>query len=279
MNMSTEQMQWMVKVFQPEKTVASLPGAASLNDAARAALLGLDPELYSAELARLTAGAKNAAQELLADPQVAAMVDRLPLRAGARVFALGDSRTSDPQSWALILQEMLAARRPSDNISVLTSAISGDTTTHALIRISEVLAGEPDWILIFVGLNDARTQGSEPTKTIVHHEETARNFAELRSRIAKETKARRIWVTPVAVSENRLSNHWALARFGVRFLNRDIAKVAGAMRRLGDPVIDLFEQVDTSSLDTLLMDDGLHFTEAGQQRIALEVLRSWSDLK
>jgi lysophospholipase L1-like esterase len=278
MNMSTEQMQWMVKVFQPERTVASLPGAASINDAARAALLGLDPDFYSAELARLAAGAKKAAQELLADPQVAAMVDRLPLQAGARVFAVGDSRTSDPQSWAVILQEMLATRRPSDHIAVLTSAISGDTTTHALIRIGEVLAGAPDWILFFVGLNDARTQGSEPTKTIVHHEETARNFAELRSRLAKESKARRIWLTPVAVNEGRLPNHWALARFGVRFLNADIAKVAAAMRQLGDPVIDLFQQVDTSSLDALLMDDGLHFTEVGQQRMALEVLRAWSDL-
>ncbi|MBB6486903.1 SGNH/GDSL hydrolase family protein [Rhizobium lusitanum] len=279
MNMTKEQMQWMVKVFQPEKTVASLPGAASLNEAACAALLGLDPGLYSAELARLAAGAKNATQALLADPQIAAMVDRLPLQAGARVFALGDSRTSDPQSWALILQEMLTARRPSDNISVVASAISGDTTTHALIRISEVLAGEPDWILFFIGLNDARTQGNEPTKTIVHHAETARNFAELRSRIARETKARRIWVTPVPVNENRVSNHWALAAFGVRFLNKDVAEVAAAMRGLDDPVIDLFQRFDKPSLDALLMDDGLHFTEAGQQRIALEILRSWSDLK
>lgn len=278
MNMSKEQMHWMVKVFQPEKTAASLPWAASLNEAARAALLGLDPDYYSAELARLAAGARNAAQELLADPQVGAMIDRLPLQAGARVFALGDSRTSDPQSWAVILQEMLAARRPADNISVVASAISGDTTTHALIRINEVLAGEPDWVLFFIGLNDARTQGREPTKTIVHHEETARNFAELRSRVTRETKARRLWVTPVAVNENRVSNHWALSYFGVRFRNEDIAAVAGAMRGFSDPVVDLFQRFDASSLEELLMDDGLHFTEAGQQRIALEVLRSWCDL-
>ena len=279
MTMSKEQMRWMAKVFQPEKTVASLPGAASLTEAARAALLGLDPDYYSKELARLAAGAKNAAQKLLADPQVGAMVDRLPLQAGARVFALGDSRTSDPQSWAVILQEMLAARRPADSISVVASAVSGDTTTHGLIRISEVLAGGPDWVLFFLGLNDARTQGSEPTKTIVHREETARNFAELRSRVTRETKARRLWLTPVAVNENQVSNHWALSHFGVRFRNEDIAEVAGAMRGFGDPVVDLFQRFDDSSLDELLMDDGLHFTEAGQRRIALEVLRSWCDLK
>ncbi|HXW19434.1 MAG TPA: SGNH/GDSL hydrolase family protein [Roseiarcus sp.] len=279
MNMSKEQMHWMVKVFQPEKTVASLPGAALLSEAARALLLGLDPDYYSAERARLAAGAKNVAQRLLADPQVGAMVDRLPLQTGARVFALGDSRTSDPQSWAVILQQMFAARRPADNISVVASAVSGDTTTHGLIRIGEVLAGEPDWILFFLGLNDARTQGSEPTKTIVHHEETARNFAELRSRVTRETRARCLWVTPVAVNENRVSNHWALSHFGVRFRNEDIAEIARAMRGFGDPVVDLFQRFDASSLGELLMDDGLHFTEAGQQRIALEVLRSWCGLK
>lgn len=279
MNMSEEQMQWLVKVFQPERAVASLPGAASLTMHARAALLGLDPDYYSAECARLVAGARNAAQELLADPEVGAMVDHLPLRSGARVFALGDSRTSDPQSWAVILHEMLALRRPADNISVVASAVSGDTTTHGLIRIGEVLAGDPDWVLFFIGLNDARTQGPQPAKTIVHHEETARNFAELRARVTKETRARCLWITPVAAIENKVSEHWALARFGVRFRNEDIARVAEAMRGFGDPVADLFQRFDVPSLGKMLMDDGLHFTETGQQRIALEVLRDWCDVK
>lgn len=275
--MSEEQMHWMVKVFQPEKTVASLPGAASLTGAARAALLGLDPDYYSAELARLAAGARTAALELLANPEVAAMVDRVPLRAGARVFALGDSRTSDPQSWAVILQDMFAARRPADDISVVASAVSGDTTTHALIRIREVLAADPDWVLVFIGMNDARTQGHGATKTIVHREETARNLAELRSQVTRETRARCLWITPVAVNEDQVSRHWAFSRFGVRFRNDDIAAVAEAMRGFADPVVDLFERLDAASCGDVLMDDGLHLTQAGQQCIALEVLRSWAD--
>lgn len=278
MNISKEQMHWMVKVFQPERTVASLPGAASLTEQARAALLGLDPDYYSTELAVLAAGAKASARMLLAQPDVGAMIDRLPLRKDARIFAVGDSRTSDPQSWAVILQELIAARRPADNISVVASAVSGDTTTHGLIRISEVLAGGPDWVLFFLGLNDARTQGPDPAKTIVHHEETVRNLAELRSRVTSETGARCLWITPVAVNENQVSQHWALSHFGVRFRNEDIAQVASAMHCLGDPVVDLFQRLDASSLNELLMEDGLHFTQAGQQRIVLEIVRSWCEL-
>lgn len=84
MKMSEEHMQWMLKVFQPERSVASLPGAASLTEHARATLLGLDPEWYSIELAKLSAGAKASARMLLADPDVGAMIDRLPLRKDAQ---------------------------------------------------------------------------------------------------------------------------------------------------------------------------------------------------
>jgi lysophospholipase L1-like esterase len=278
MKMSEEQMQWMMKVFQPERTVSSLPGAASLSMQSRAALLGLEPEYFSAHLTRLAAEAKASANALLAKSEVVEMIDRIPVQKNARIYAYGDSRTSDPQSWAVVLQEMISARRPDDNITVLASAVSGDTTTHGLARIGEVLAGNPDWVLFFLGLGDARTQGTKPTKTIVHHEETARNFSELQSRITNETKARCLWITPVAVNESQVSNHWAWSRFGVRYRNEDIARVAAAMHSLGSPVIDLFERLD-ASLNELLMDDGLHFTQAGQQRIALEIVRSWCELQ
>jgi acyl-CoA thioesterase-1 len=81
----------------------------------------------------------------------------------------------------------------------------------------------------------------------------------------------------VAVNEDQVSRHWAFSRFGVRFRNDDIAAVAEAMRGFADPVVDLFERLDAASRGDVLMDDGLHLTKAGQQRIALEVLRSWAD--
>ena len=61
--MSTEQMRWLLKVIQPERTLASLPGGAGLSQETHAALLGLPPEVYAAELSRMRAAAKNAAAE------------------------------------------------------------------------------------------------------------------------------------------------------------------------------------------------------------------------
>src|SRR3954465_1374386 len=171
--MAIDQMRWLLDQVQPARTLASLPGGAGLSQETHAALLGLPPERYATELERMKAEARDAAGELLADPAIASMVDRLPLRKGATVVAFGDSLTSEPQSWAVILSELLAARRAADGISVAISAVGGETTTHGLVRVGEVVAQQPDWIFFLIGTNDARTQGPHPTKTLVHHEETA----------------------------------------------------------------------------------------------------------
>jgi lysophospholipase L1-like esterase len=277
--MMNEQMRWLLKVIQPARTLASLPGGAGLSQETHAALLGLPSEGYTTELGRMKAEASEAASELLADPAVASMVDRLPLSKGAKVVAFGDSLTSEPQSWAVILSELLAARRGAEGISVSISAVGGDTTTHGLVRVGEVVGQQPDWILFLIGTNDARTQGPHPTKTLVHHEETVRNIAELRQRVSRETKARAVWITPPAVNEEQVAAHWGLARFGVRFRNEDLARVARIVRDAEGAVIDAFATLGTPPAAELLMADGLHFTLAGQKRLALEVLEGWSKLQ
>jgi lysophospholipase L1-like esterase len=277
--MSNEQMRWLLKVIQPERSLASLPGSAGLSQETHAALLGLLPEDYQAELGRMKKEAREAASELLADASVTSMVDRLPLRKGATVVMFGDSLTSDPQSWAVILKDMLAARRAADEISVAISAVGGETTTHGLVRLGQVVGQQPDWIFFLIGTNDARTQGPHPTKTLVSHEETARNIAELRHRISGETKARAIWITPPAVHEEQVAEHRGLARFGVRFRNEDLARVAKIIRDSDAAAIDVFSSLGTPPPADLLMQDGLHFTVAGQKRLALEVLKGWSNLQ
>jgi len=277
--MANEQMRWLLKVIQPARTLASLPGGAGISQDTHAALLGLPSEGYTTELGRMKAEAREAATELRADPAVASMIDRLPLRKGATVVAFGDSLTSDPQSWAVILSELLSARRAADGISVAISAVGGDTTTQGLVRVGEVVGQQPDWILFLIGTNDARTQGPHPTKTLVHHEETMRNIAELRQRVSRETKARAVWITPPAVNEEQVAVHGGLARFGVRFRNEDLARVAKIVRGIDGAAIDVFSTLGTPPTADLLMGDGLHFTVAGQKRLALEVIKGWSNLE
>ncbi len=277
--MSNEQVNWLLKVIQPERSLASLPGGANFDQDAHAALLGLPAEVYAAEFGRLQREASEAASVLLANQAVGLMIDRLPLRNGANIVTFGDSLTSDPQSWAVILREMLKMRRGADKISMTISAVAGETTTHGLVRFGEIANAQPDWVIFLVGTNDARTQGPRPTKTLVHHEETARNIAELRQRVATETKARTIWITPPAANEAKVAAHGGLSRFGVRFRNEDLGRVAEIIRDGDAPVIDAFTLLGSPPPSDVLMDDGLHLTLAGQKRMALEVIRGWSAVK
>lgn len=276
--MSNEQIQWLMKVLQPEKTLGSLPGIATLTEGNLAALIGIAPELYRSELKVMRQNVKDAATALLDEPDMGRLVDQLPLHRGAQIVAFGDSLTADPQSWAAIVAELLAARRPDDALAMTLSAVPGETTTHGLARMGPSLARRPDWLLFFVGINDARTQGPNPTKTIVGHEETARNLVEMRSRASGECSARRLWITPPAVNEEKVAAHWGLTRFGVGFRNADVAQIANHLRSLGDPVIDLFSALGAPPAPELLMDDGLHLSLEGQMRIAREVVRGWSAL-
>lgn len=276
--MSNEQVNWLLKAIQPERSLASLPGGANFDQDAHAALLGLPTEVYAAELGRLQRQASEAASVLLADPTVRFMIDSLPLRNGATIVTFGDSLTSDPQSWAVVLREMLKMRRGADRISMTISAVAGETTTHGLVRFGEIADAQPDWIIFLIGTNDARTQGPHPTKTLVHHEETARNIAELRQRVATETGARTIWITPPAVNEAQVAAHWGLSRFGVRFYNEDVGRVAEIVRANDSPVIDAFTSLGSPPSSGLLMDDGLHLALEGHKRMVLEVIRGWSAL-
>ncbi|MCH8617913.1 hypothetical protein [Undibacterium sp. TS12] len=44
--MSNKQIQWLMKALQPEKTLGSLPGIATLTEGILAMLIDIDPELY-----------------------------------------------------------------------------------------------------------------------------------------------------------------------------------------------------------------------------------------
>ena len=116
MKMSNEQMHWMVKVFQPDRTAASLPGVRHRSLSKPLPLCwGSTPTTIPQSLPG-SLRARKCQHECPGEPDVGAMVDRLPFSRDARIFAFGDSRTSDPQSWAVILQELISARRPTQHL-------------------------------------------------------------------------------------------------------------------------------------------------------------------
>src|SRR5262249_37683364 len=116
-----------------------LPGMTSSRIAA---LLGLDEPSYIGLIQQFDARAKDAAQRLLTDPRCADLVDRLPIPRHGTILGIGDSVTSDRQSWVEILRHAIAARRAADDIRVVNAGLSAHTSAMVFRRCVPLLMAQ-----------------------------------------------------------------------------------------------------------------------------------------
>jgi lysophospholipase L1-like esterase len=275
--LSPQQFRYVLQFQHKEKALGQIPG---VNDATIAALWGIDADTYRQTRDRFARRAAHAARDLLAEPQVAVCVDRLPFQTGDTVVGLGDSITDDDQSWLEILRHLLVQRRPQDKITVLNEGVSGDTTSQMISRFLDVALDEPDWIICFAGTNDARLHGQFPIKTLVSIEETAKNLEMLRHFGRTQCPARWVWITPATVIEEQIAHDWFLSAFELGWRNEDLAAIAAAVfeiaDRHADPIVNLQAIFGLPPDPELLLPDGLHPSLAGQKAIVTALVDSLS---
>jgi len=90
------------------------------------------------------------------------------------VAAIGDSITSDRESWAKILNELW---KDNPDRYVIDCAISGDTTCHIKDRFySSILNQTFDRAVVFIGTNDCRELDDEAHISNISHEEYMKNM-------------------------------------------------------------------------------------------------------
>jgi len=261
---TAEQINFLIQFLHPAKM---LPWASGLDANALAPLYGVDVHTYRAIRERFANRVRQTAQELLADASFAQRVDMLPFARGSVVVGLGDSITDDYQSWLEILSDILLLRRPQDAIQVVNAGVSGDTTAQMITRFLDVVNLKPDWIIAMPGTNDARLHGQSPAKCVVSIEETEKNLAMLRDYAAAQTNARWVWITPATVIPEKMRTHWWLGAAQIMWRNEDSADVAEVIRRQPGISVDLQRVFGRPADPTLLMDDGLHPSLAGQTAI------------
>ncbi|MDG4787507.1 SGNH/GDSL hydrolase family protein [Micromonospora sp. WMMD1102] len=262
MNTATGEM-WLQHTHL-DKLYGYLPGLAD----ALPTIFGMSRAAYSETIERFAAQARAAAAELLADPAFATRVDGLPFQPGQTVLALGDSITDDLQSWAEILRHVLDLHRPGHGVRVVNAGLSAHTTAMVLRRWPATLtAARPDWIICALGGNDVTRVGPEPTKPQVSRSESTANLHELRRIAAHSTTASWIWMTPVPVREDRISEYAAFRYGQSTWRNDDILRLAEEIRGFADPVVDLTATFKVPADPLLQGADGVHPTIAGQSAI------------
>ena len=266
--MSYDQHLLVHQFFHPQKLYPTL------DETVLAGIWGTPLDLYRQIQQELITSAHDAAEALLAQPEFAARVDRLPFQPGSTVVGLGDSITDDLQSWLELLRHLLALRRPQDHIRVVNAGISGDTTTQVIRRFLGVVAEQPDWIICMIGTNDATRHGNGELDVVVSPAETEKNLRLLRGYAARYTTARWVWITPYPVLPEKFSSHWALGPLQLLITNEDLDAVVEAVRRQPDPVVDLPQALGSTPNPEYLRDDGLHPSLVGHQAIVRALVES-----
>lgn len=241
------------------------------DDAFVAQIHGIDVETYLAIRADFEAAAHGAAMALLADDTFAAKVDALPFPPGSMVAAIGSSTTDDLQSWFEILRHLVTMQRPDDGIQFVNAGISGQTSTDALGRATQVAAQQPDWVFCLLAPNDVWRFGSDPTKTLVSVEETEKNLAEIRRIVVSETAASWAWITNAPVDETRMREFPGMT---IDNPNADLDRINDFMLAQPEPVVDTNTAFGDPSGSDLIMPDGLHPSLAGQAVIAKTVVET-----
>jgi acyl-CoA thioesterase-1 len=269
----------LVRTVHPEKAFGYLTGMQ--DEATIAALYGLDADTYRSIKERFDENARRVAEELLEDPSFAERVDRLPFRPGETLVAVGDSFTDDLQSWLEIVRHLLALRRPKAKIRTVNAGVSAQTSAMALRRFVPLVSQEePDWIVCFLGGNDATRVGPEPNKPQVGLEETVENLKAMRRMASLLADARWVWITPPTFDEERAASYPPFRTGQSYWRNEDVVAIGDYLRERPDPVVDIQAAFGLPADPGLQGPDGVHPSLAGQKAIAgafVESLTRWAD--
>lgn len=274
--MTPEERRHLVRFIHPHKVlaIAEVPCAGSLDEKSLASLFGLSHEAYRQITSGLCDEVIEIATEMLADPEFASAVDRLPFMRTDTIVAVGDSITDDQQSWAELLRALLARRFSTNAPTVVNAGISGDTTTDVVRRFHGIVRMRPDWFITMIGTNDAGRHGGQRSQVLVSDAETGRNLNAIRASATTRTRARLAWITPPPVHDDLFAEQLRRNPQQVVTLSADVLDKARLVLGQPDPVIDVFALLgDPVRESAYFLSDGVHLSLHGQRLVVAELVR------
>lgn len=188
-----------------------------------------------------------------------------PLEKPYTVAAIGDSITSDRESYAKILKEVW---RDDPMRRIVDCAVSGDTTVDVIRRLYPTVIGlEFDWAVIFLGTNDSRANDDEFDFPYLSLEEYEKNMEYLVKVLQKRKKPIVLVTIPYADNERMKSYFTDLP---MRYDYERIDGTNGVIRKLAKKYktelcefAGTLEQIGGDCLE----DDGLHVSLEGQKML------------
>lgn len=263
---------YLLQFLNLEKRYPLLPGIE--NTEAMAHLMGLDEEELLKLRERFKTNAREAAVELLKEDEVTDWLDDLPFQKDDTIVALGDSITDDLQGWFSIFQHVLEITVPEADFTFVNAGISYDTSTDALQRLNrDVLAHEPDWVIVALGTFDAQKLHVEPTRPLVSLADYWENTKTIEEAIKEITDNPLIWITPPPVITEMQQK---IRLFDFDIFDEDLQNIreilSGKQGYIVDPIGKRMSEDDEVEAWNYLS-DGLHPSLSGHVNTVRELLR------
>lgn len=269
---------YLLQFLNIEKRFPLLPGIE--DTAAVANLMGLEEEEFLKLRKRFKKNAHEAAIELLEDKEVNGWLDDLPFKGDETVVALGDSITDDLQGWFGIFKHVLEISIPEANFTFVNSGVSYDTSTDALKRLNrDVLAHEPDWVIVALGTFDMQRLKVAPDRPLVSLADYWENTNTIEAAVAAVTNNPLVWITPPPVISEMLQE--------IRLFNFDLYEddlkgvreiLTGKQGYIVDPLGTRMGDGEGPEAWNYLS-DGLHPSVSGHVQTVKELLRHLTQTK
>ncbi len=269
---------YLLQFLNLEKRFPLLPGIN--NTEAVAHLMGLEGEELIKLRNRFEQNAKEAAQELLKEEEVLEWLEDLPFEEGDTVVALGDSITDDMQGWFNIFKQVLEIALPDTEFTLINSGVSYDTTSDALKRLNrDVLAHEPDWVIVALGTFDAQKLHVEPTRPLVSLADYWENTKTIEEAVKEVTDNPLIWISPPPVITEMLQK---IRLFDFDIFEEDLQNIreilSGKQGYIVDPMGSRMSS-DGEIEAWNYLSDGLHPSLSGHVNTVKELIRHLTQSK
>jgi lysophospholipase L1-like esterase len=267
---------YLLQFLNIEKMFPLLPGIE--NEDSVAGLIGIDHEELEKLRDLFRNNAKEAALELLKEEDVIEWIDQIPIQNSDTIVAFGDSSTDDLQGWFEIFKHVLEITVPEADFRFINSGISNNTTADALRRMNrDVLAHEPDWVIVSLGTFDVQRLSFAPGRTLVPLSETWENLSTIEDAIATVTENPPVWITPVPIIPGLLEK-MELFEFDIE--DRDLAGVREIVTGKKGYIVDpLGKRMGNPPESWYYLSDGINPSLSGHVNTVKEVLKTLATAK
>lgn len=198
----------------------------------------------------------------------------MEMKHNARFVFVGDSiteegRFDDPEGvgygYVRFIRDYLLTEFPNKNIEVINRGVGGNRIIDLVARFQrDVIALKPDYVSIFIGINDVWRQLDEPELDQVYPEKFEEIYHQLIRMVQERTEANIILIEPTIHQEDMTSLGNELLKPYVNIV-RDLARTYGVTLI---PTNREFLKVISNEKHPTLTVDGVHMTSTGDMLIA-----------